>query len=89
VRGLHDSIGQTAPRRRTGDGDVGDGLLRRGVTAREAEVLRLLGDRLTNRQIAAQLFLSPKTVEKHVASLTAKLEVTDRIALGDIARGGR
>jgi DNA-binding CsgD family transcriptional regulator/tetratricopeptide (TPR) repeat protein len=89
VRGLLVSIGQSAPRRRTGDGVVGEGLLRRGVTAREAEVLRLLGDRLTNRQIAAQLFLSPKTVEKHVASLTAKLEVTDRIALGDIARGGR
>jgi DNA-binding NarL/FixJ family response regulator len=56
------------------------------VTARESEVLDLVGERLANREIAARLFLSPRTVEKHVASLLAKLGVADRAALGEIAR---
>jgi DNA-binding CsgD family transcriptional regulator len=40
-----------------------------GITAREADVLRLVADGLTNKQIAARLHLSPRTVEKHVESL--------------------
>ena len=39
------------------------------MTAREAEVLELVGGRLSNKDIAARLYLSPRTVEKHVASL--------------------
>jgi DNA-binding CsgD family transcriptional regulator len=44
-------------------------LRRAGVTAREAEVLDLVAQGLTNAQIAARLVLSPRTVETHVASL--------------------
>ena len=69
-------------RTRTDQAIVAPQLRRRGVTAREAEVLRLLEDRLTNREIAARLFLSPRTVEKHVASLLAKLGAPTRADLG-------
>jgi DNA-binding CsgD family transcriptional regulator len=43
-----------------------------GVTDREADVLVLVAEGLTNKELAARLHLSPRTVEKHVASLLAK-----------------
>jgi DNA-binding NarL/FixJ family response regulator len=49
-----------------------------GLTAREREILGLLCERLTDRQIAEHLFLSPRTVESHVASLLRKLDVGNR-----------
>jgi DNA-binding NarL/FixJ family response regulator len=52
------------------------------VTARELEVLLLVSQGLTNRDIAARLFLSPRTVEKHVERLLAKVGATDRAELG-------
>ena len=64
-------------------------LLSAGVTTREAEVLDLLADRLSNREIAGLLFLSPRTVEKHVAALLAKLGVEDRRSLARLARSLR
>jgi DNA-binding NarL/FixJ family response regulator len=42
------------------------------VTEREADVLRLVAQGLGNREIAERMFLSPRTVEKHVASLLSK-----------------
>jgi ATP/maltotriose-dependent transcriptional regulator MalT len=48
------------------------------LSRREQEVLRLVGDGLSNREIAARLFISPKTVEHHVSRIYAKLEVTSR-----------
>jgi len=89
IRGMLRSLGAAAPRRRRGDAQADPHLQRFGVTAREAEVLELLADRLTNRQIAQQLYLSPKTVEKHVAALTRKLGVRDRIELAELARTRR
>src|SRR5262249_49426029 len=89
VRGMLRSLGAAAPRRRRGDSPVDDPLRRAGVTPREAEVLDLLADRLTNRQIAQQLYLSAKTVEKHVAALATKLGARDRVELSEIARNGR
>ena len=56
-----------------------------GVTVREYEVLQVLGARTTNRAIAAELHLSPRTVEKHVASLMMKTGQRDRAALRRIA----
>ena len=49
-----------------------------GLTARQAEVLELLAGDLTNRQIADTLFLSLRTVEKHVAAVLGKLNSASR-----------
>jgi DNA-binding CsgD family transcriptional regulator len=57
-----------------------------GVTAlteRELQVARLIVDRRTNAEIAAELFLSRKTVETHIRNLFHKLEVSSRV---DVAR---
>jgi DNA-binding CsgD family transcriptional regulator len=57
-----------------------------GVTRREADVLRLAGERLSNREMAERLYLSPRTVEKHVERLLQKLAVPTRRDLGRMAR---
>ncbi len=57
-----------------------------GLTAREAEVLRLLADGLTNREIAARLFISQKTVGAHMAHIYAKLDVHTRVEAAGRAR---
>jgi ATP/maltotriose-dependent transcriptional regulator MalT len=51
-----------------------------GLTAREAEVLRLLASGCTNKAIAAELHLSDKTVARHVANIFVKLGVSTRSA---------
>ena len=49
------------------------------LTARQAEVLRLLADGLSNKEIAARLYLSPGTVERHLATIYRKLGLGGRV----------
>lgn len=56
-----------------------------GISAREAEVLAAIGERLTNAEIGARLFISIRTVESHVSSLLRKLGADDRRALAAAA----
>jgi DNA-binding NarL/FixJ family response regulator len=61
----------------TRNGDV-DFLLDSGVTAREQQVLKLLTQDLTNKEIADRLCVSENTVKNHVHNLLRKLGVTSR-----------
>jgi DNA-binding NarL/FixJ family response regulator len=51
------------------------------VTTREMDVLALIADGLTNREIAERLFVSPRTVETHVANLLTKTSTASRAEL--------
>jgi DNA-binding CsgD family transcriptional regulator len=57
-----------------------------GLTRRERDVLALVCTGRTNRQIAAELFISPKTAELHVSHILAKLNVTTRGEAAAVAR---
>jgi DNA-binding CsgD family transcriptional regulator len=61
---------------------AGDSML----TSREADVLRLLSEGLTNRQIADRLFISEKTVGTHVGHIFSKLDVHSRMEAAGEAR---
>lgn len=63
---------------------VGDDEL---LTRREAEVLELLADGLTNREIAERLFISQKTVGTHLGHIFDKLRVHNRVEAAGRARG--
>jgi DNA-binding NarL/FixJ family response regulator len=56
------------------------------LTAREAEVLSLLAEGRTNAEIAATLFMSPKTASVHVSHIMAKLGATNRTEAAATAR---
>ncbi|GAA3821764.1 helix-turn-helix transcriptional regulator [Streptomyces phyllanthi] len=85
-RALLREAGSPVPRRRQGHDTIPRELRQAGVTAREYEVLRLLGRGLGNQEIAEYLFLSPRTVEKHLASLRNRTGRSDRSALIALAR---
>jgi DNA-binding NarL/FixJ family response regulator len=70
-------LGRSTPRRRQPGG--ADGLAT--LSARELEVARLVVERKTNPEIAAELFLSQKTVESHLRSAFRKLDVSTRVEL--------
>lgn len=57
-----------------------------GLTSREVDVLRLLGEGLSNKGIAAQLALREATVKGHVSTLMAKLGRDSRLQLGLLAQ---
>ena len=83
-RDLLRRAGAPSPRRRGGQA-VPVPLRALGVTAREAEVLGLVVQGMTNAQVAQRLFLSPRTVDTHVANLLAKTGAGTRAELRSFA----
>ena len=55
------------------------------LTAREKEVLALIAEGMTNQEIAAQLYVSPLTVDSHRKNLLAKFEVKNTAAMVKVA----
>ena len=56
-----------------------------GLSPREREILALIGDGLTNREIGKRLYLSEKTVKNHISRLLAKLGVQRRVQAAVLA----
>jgi DNA-binding CsgD family transcriptional regulator len=71
-RGILRKAGERVPRSGRGQAQVPVQMRRLGVTSREMDVYLLVAQGCSNSEIAAQLFISPKTVETHVANLVAK-----------------
>ena len=67
------------PTRRTRAGKP-DGSRLESLTERERQVGRLVVDRTTNAEIAAELFLSQKTVETHMRNIFRKMDVSSHVA---------
>jgi DNA-binding CsgD family transcriptional regulator/tetratricopeptide (TPR) repeat protein len=71
-RGILRRAGARVPRSGRGIAQVPPQMRRLGVTSREMDVFLLVAKGFSNAEIAGRLFISPKTVETHVASLVAK-----------------
>jgi DNA-binding CsgD family transcriptional regulator len=71
--------------RRLGVRTVGGPQVKAGLSRREEDVARLVGLGLSNDQIAAQLFLSVRTVEHHVTSILRKLPASGRAEIAAYA----
>ncbi|MEE1788782.1 AAA family ATPase [Streptomyces sp. SP17BM10] len=84
-RALLRQAGANVAQRRRGRELIPAGLRAQGVTPREYEVLALLVDRPGNQDLARLLSISPRTVEKHLASLIQKTGRPDRAALCRLA----
>jgi DNA-binding NarL/FixJ family response regulator len=72
-------LGHRVPRRTRGGTGDGDGV--GSLTERELQVAQLVVDRRTHTEIAAELFLSPKTIESHMRNIFVKLGVSSRVEL--------
>lgn len=74
-------LGAPVHQHRSGTSGIPEELRQLGVTVREFEVFRLLAERLSNKDIADRLFISPRTAEKHIASLITKTGAANRADL--------
>ena len=74
-------LGRAAPRHERGRRRAGDGDGLPALSERELEVAKLVATGKTNRQIAAEIFLSEKTVESHLSHIFSKLGVRSRSAV--------
>jgi DNA-binding NarL/FixJ family response regulator len=63
------------------ENDVGHAAGAGPLTARETEVVRLVSAGLSNRNIAGELFISEKTVARHLSNIFTKLGLTSRAAV--------
>ena len=88
-RSLLRRAGAPVPRRRRPAPDLAAPWAAAGVTPREVEVLALLAEGSSTKEIAARLYVSPKTVERHIANLAAKVGVEGRSALVAFAASNR
>ena len=77
-RGILRKAGERVPRSGRGQAQVPAQMRRLGVTSREMDVYLLVAQGCSNAEIAGRLFISPKTVETHVANLVAKTGQTGR-----------
>jgi DNA-binding CsgD family transcriptional regulator/tetratricopeptide (TPR) repeat protein len=80
-RALLRRAGVAVPRAGRGRAEVPAVLRSLGVTSREVDVGQLVAEGLTNAQIGDRLFLSPRTIEKHVAALLDKTGCRGRAQL--------
>ena len=79
TRGELRASGETARRRGP---DVASTL-----TPQERQIAAMVGQGLTNKEVAAQLYLSPRTIDAHMRNVFAKLGISSRRELRDLARG--
>ena len=80
------AAGAPVPRRSRGSSEVPATLRALGVTGREFDVLKLVAEGRSTREIGESLYLSTKTVERHLSSLFDRTGVRNRAALGELAR---
>jgi DNA-binding NarL/FixJ family response regulator len=74
------ATGETARRRETSTLDE--------LTPQELQIAKLVAEGGRNREIAGQLFLSPKTVEYHLRKVFQKLDISSRTELVRLVAGG-
>jgi DNA-binding NarL/FixJ family response regulator len=78
---LYPGTEKTLVREYLEQGVKGEARLGLGLTPRETEVIKLVAEGFSNRQIAKELVISEKTVQRHRANIMEKLGLHDRVGL--------